>query len=322
MNRLTVTFSRLGRVALGAMLLCSCSSDSAPAAQGIIRADSLLSGFTAMPAARQLAVADSLRPAIDAMAAVGIINGTTPRDLSDYTESRAFSFFSQAVRDRFHSADSLSALLDSVRARAATLLPDLRWPRVYGIISPYRQAIVNTDSVSLIALNHYLGPDYEAYSGFDPYTRRQKSPRLLPYQFTEALLMRDYPQPVDSLGSRPADALAVMVHDGAVAEAMLRLIPQASLADVGGWTPDELSWLREHEADLMAELRDSGQLHSSDPLLKARLVEPGPASMAFKLHAPGRAGRFLGLRMVQRYLDSHPGVTLAELLANPSLAAD
>lgn len=322
MNRLTVTFGWLGRVALGALLLCSCSGDSKAAEPGIVRADVMLEGFTAMPAARQLAVADSLRPAIDAMAAVGIINGTTARDLSDYTESRAFSFFSQAVRDRLHSADSLSAVLDTVRARASRLLPELRWPQVYGIISPYRQAIVNTDSVSLIALNHYLGPGYEAYAGFDPYTRRQKSPRLLPYQFTEALLMRDYPQPVDSLGSRPADALAVMAHDGAVAEAMLRLIPEASLADVGGWTQEELSWLREHEADLMAELRDSGQLRSTDPLLKARLVEPGPASMAFKLHAPGRAGRYLGLRMVERYLAAHPSVTLAALLADPSMITE
>ncbi|MCM1336386.1 MAG: hypothetical protein NC187_05030 [Candidatus Amulumruptor caecigallinarius] len=270
-----------------------------------------------MDAARQVSVADSLRPAIEAMAAVGILNGDTSRDISNYVEGRAYGFFEPAVEERLQCGDSLSAVLDSVRAHLAELLPDVKWPRVYGIVSPYRQAIVNTDTVSLVALNHYLGPDYEAYSGFDPYTRRQKNARLLPYHFTEALLMRDYPQPLDSLNARPADALDVMVHDGAVAAAMMRVIPQAELTDVGGWTPAELAWLREHEAELMAELRDSGRLHSTDPLLKARLVEPGPATMAFRLHAPGRAGRYLGLRMVERYLESHPDASIGSLLADP-----
>lgn len=309
---------RAARALLATLLLVACSSDTVAKPSAIIRADTMLTGFTAMPAARQQAVADSLRPAIEAMAAVGILTGTTSHDISNYTEGRAFAFFEPAVAERFRSGDSISAVLDSVRSRMARDLPSVAWPKVYGIVSPYRQAIVNTDSVSLVALNHYLGPDYEAYSGFEPYTRRQKRPGLLPYHFTEALIMRDYPQPVDSVGATPSDALAVMVHDGAVAEAMLRVIPDAQLADVGGWTADELAWLEAHESDLMAELKDSGQLHSTDPLLKARLVEPAPASMAFKLHAPGRAGRYLGLRMVERYLAAHPDVTLAEVLADPS----
>lgn len=235
MTAITLPIRRLAIAMTAAAALSACTgAPQAAASSTLVRADSLLRGYTAMPAARQAAVADSLRPAIDAMAAVGIMDGTSSRDISNYVEGRAFAFFEDGVEEQFTCGDSISGVLDSIRAGLAAQFPDVEWPKVYGIVSPYRQAIVNADSVSLIALNHYLGSDYEAYSGFEPYVRRQKSPQLLPYQFTEALLMRDYPQPVDSVGSRPSDVLAVMAHDGAVACAMLRVIPSASIAEVGG----------------------------------------------------------------------------------------
>ena len=44
-------------------------------------------------------------------------------------------------------------------------------------------------------------------------------------------------------------------------------------------------------------------------------MSPAPVTSVLSIYSPGRAGRFLGYRMVKRYLEAHPEADLASLLS-------
>lgn len=286
-------------------------SGSAPAAQAaeLVRLDHAVSAAVS-DTARQQAILDSLRPAIDAMAKIGILESPDLHGMEQYAESRAFKFFEPEVEARLDSA-ALTCSIDTTLLRLPVILPGFNTPRhIYGIITPYNQAVMNVDSVMLVGLNHYLGKDFGAYSYFEPYIRRQKDSRLAPYHVAESLVQQSYPMLADSTTT----ALSHMIHDGAVTAAVMASVPEASLADAGGWTAEELQWLKQHEKELLQDIREKKIIESTDPKIISQLLAPSPGTLMFENHAPGRTGRYIGYRIVRSYLDSNPSATIADLL--------
>ena len=274
----------------------------------LVRLDRILSSAESLDSS---SLSDSIRPAIEAMARIGIIESDTQQAVRDYVNGRAFTFFEPEITARLDSlnlSDTISSTIHTLEA----LLPDMQTPgHIYGIITPYSQAVMNVDSVMLIGLNHYLGHDYEAYRYFEPYIRRQKDARLMPYHVAESLIQQSYPMRADSTAS----ALIHILRDGAVTATLMEAVPDASLSCAGSWTDDELSWLRTHEAELWDDMTDRKMLESTDSRLIANLLAPSPATIMFGNHAPGRTGRYIGYRLIQAYLDHHPDTPMSSLLS-------
>lgn len=296
------------RSALAIVSCVACLSTYSHAG-GLVRLDHILATTYADSTARRVPT-DSLRPAIDAMTRIGILESDDIDGLTKYAEGRAFKFFMPEVDSRLDSA-SFTSRIDSTLRQLNSLLPDVEIPRhVYGIITPYNQAVMNVDSVMLIGLNHYLGADFGAYSYFEPYLRRQKEARTAPYHVAESLIQRSYPMLADSTTT----ALSHMIHDGAVTAATMASVPDASLADAGGWTEDELHWLEQHKAELWEAMKQKNVTESTDHKVISQLLAPSPGTLMFENNAPGRTGRYIGYLMVRSYLDANPSAKLADLL--------
>ncbi|HJE39054.1 MAG TPA: hypothetical protein K8V47_04780 [Candidatus Amulumruptor caecigallinarius] len=279
-------------------------------ATGVIRFDRIIAASICGDSISQNAMLDSLRPAVDAMARIGILENDDLDGLKKYAEGRAFRFFAPDIDARL-DYDKFAARIDSTIHAVTSLLPEISVPKhVYGIITPYNQSVMNVDSVMLIGLNHYLGADYDAYSYFEPYLRRQKDSRKAAYHIAESLVQQRYPYLADST----ATALNYMIHDGAVTAALMAAVPEASLADAGGWTPEELLWLEQHESELWEAMKAKKMLQTSDPKTLSQLFAPSPGTLIFENHAPGRTGRYIGYRMVRSYLDSDPSADISDLL--------
>lgn len=277
----------------------------------LVRLDSMLSAAHDDSIAIK-SLTDSLRPAVITMSRIGITANDSWQGLHEYAQSRAFTFFEPEVKARLDSIPFSTGITATIN-RLDSLLPGILIPRhIYGIITPYNQTVMNVDSIMLIGMNHYLGHDYEAYKYFEPYIRRQKEARLLPYHVAESLIQQSFPMTPDS----SATALTHMLHDGAVTAATMASVPGASLACAGGWTAEELSWLQTHEEELWKEMVDRKMLESTDRRLITNLLAPSPATIMFGNHAPGRTGRYIGYRLIQTYIDRHPDIQLSSLLSH------
>lgn len=256
-----------------------------------------------------LAIADSTTTlsaqqcsAFDAWAEIEGIKSTPDA----YRKSESFSFFAPIVKETLPSLDSVENIL----GKALAHINDRS--KLFGMIIPYNQSVVTHPSgIVLIGLNHYLGADNKIYSGFPEYERRHKELKYLPVNVIEAILAGKYPAKYDSQHK----LLNEMLYHGALLQTVLESMPKGTdEAVVLGMTDSEYAWCRQFESNIWNTMIEQQLLYSASESQIKRLIGPAPRSTAINPNAPGRTVLFIGLKIVQSYLNNNHGVEAQELL--------
>lgn len=252
------------------------------------------------------------RPLKDYISIMG--NGTDDLAgaIDTLAKSAAYKVFYPDVVARFVVADSIGRELGRFKKRLDNELPDVPLPEFYGVISPYRQSVMVTDSAVFIALNHYLGSDYPGYEGMELYRRVLKVPERIPFDVAEAVVAVRYPY-------HPSDdetVLSRMLYEGALLNAVEVLVGNGDCQSlIFGWDETQKEWAERNEANMWNMLVSRGLLYSTVQMDFDRLFSPSPATAVLSLDAPGRMGRFLGYRIVKSYRRVNDGAGLDYLLS-------
>ncbi len=232
--------------------------------------------------------------------------------LSDYARSKGIDMFGCAIRDRLTPLDSIERELGKMRDRVNNIIPKLKWPRLYGIISTYDQAIIlDGDSIALIGLNHYLGSGDEAYANFDQYIRNSKNIEALPEQLAEALLSSQAPYSIDS---NDATALSKMLYSGALIWITKKINGDTDISRLSGWTEQQSKWAQDNKLQAWNALINRKLLYSTDPDVAMRLIKNAPTTSILHPDAPGQMGTWMGLQIVDAYMKRHPETSAWTLL--------
>lgn len=290
---------------------CSVDENKKDGRVEIPRLESVLLKWSTLSPDERAKAIDSLRPGLEAMSTVFQLEMTDDSVLTSVAASPAVRIFGSETLRRFPSLDSLEEVVGDLFNNIKEKAPELKRPVLYTIVSPRKLSIYNVDSVMLIALNHYLGPEFEGYEGFPPFERAQKRPEMIPYDITEAILGINYPY---KRGANPT-VLSRLLYEGAMAYAKSEIVPKASPENILGYNGDELKWLEENEENIWNQLINSQLLYSKDPQTIERLVLPSPATTLIHPDAPGRAGRYIGYRIVCSYMKNNPGKSVKDLLS-------
>lgn len=258
---------------------------------------------------------DSLRPGLEAWRFLNSLSSQNfyPDEdsvLSMFAASRAYQVFAPDVERLFNSDSTVALQLGYVRDH----IPGFNYS-VYGIISPFSTGVVTVDTVMLIGLNHYLGSDYEGYKGFPQAIRSLKQPERIAYDVAEAALAAQYPY--DHAADTEGWLLSRMAYDGALALALLEAVPGADDATVNGWSADQLALADSRFAEYWHTLLGRDMLYSTDPLDVSRMLDPSVTTSVIHPEAPGRLGRYIGMRIGRAWLREHPD-SLATALLRPS----
>ncbi len=227
--------------------------------------------------------------------ALNIWLNATGDSMSIRANSPAVQFFQPAI-------DSLLPSLEAVECELAKRLPSDSL-RIYGMIIPYRQSVVTADGgIVLVGLNHYLGSDFEGYRGFIPdYLRHRKVPQRLAADIHEARLHQLFPP---EYTSDSPTLLNQLMYQGAV-------LMECGIE--GLFTPEQLTAIKAHEADIWQALIRQDLLYSSDPLVAAKLLQPAPASSLVSPELPGQAVLYNALQLARAYSQA-TGKTPQEML--------
>lgn len=188
--------------------------------------------------------------------------------------------------------------------------------RIYHVISPFNQSVVISDTIVLLALNHYLGIDYPGYQSFPEYVRRGKSARRVAYDVGEAWLRARYPFP-DSIVA--PTLLQRMAYEGAILAELSEELGDADRATLLGWTAEELADVGANERRAWDTLVGREMLFSDDPALTSRLINPAPSSPDISPDAPGRLGRYLGLRIIETSGQSPDAILASRAYLDPAI---
>ncbi len=191
-------------------------------------------------------------------------------------------------------------------------LPSIIIPRVYSQISALNQSVVVGDSLLGISLDKYMGADYPLYQRYYyGYQRRSmERDRILPDCFTFYLLSQ-YPfrwMP----GHRTL--FDIIMYQGKIAWLVRKTLDFKSNSEVLGYTKEEAEWCRKNKGRLWDWMLVNGHLSSTDPMIIRAYTHADPSMVFNGEKIPPTIGIWLGMHLIEKFLDEHPDVTTEELM--------
>lgn len=265
--------------------------------------------------AGRVAIEDSLQywaPQTEAFMKV-VSNAAYPEHLQllAWSGSLPVEIFTPAVDSVFTTIEPVEIAMGHILGSAADNNLELPTRQYAAVVYGRPHSVLFVDSVMLIALNHYLGAEYEGYDHWPVYERLLKEPSMMPYDIAEALVGTQYPYN----GGDNATVLSRLLYEGALTHAKMQLVPDAEQMRALGYVSQQYDYLTEHEKELWENLVGNQLLFDTSATTIARLVNPAPITSILDGHCPGRAGRFIGYQMVKSYLKNNPDATLPFLLS-------
>lgn len=190
--------------------------------------------------------------------------------------------------------------------------PDHAIPQVFTYISgiDYQNPVIFQPPAMLIALDMYLGKEYEPY-------KQLGLPSYLVNSFTREFMIRDCIRELAIYHMNdqyPGDnVMDKMIFEGKklyFLDAVLPFQPDSVKIGYGG---EQIKWCMENEANLWKFFIENEILYSTDIQIINKFFTDGPFTRGFP-GSPARLGAWLGWQIVRKYMDAHPKLTLQDLL--------
>ncbi|RLD62481.1 MAG: hypothetical protein DRI95_13045 [Bacteroidetes bacterium] len=191
--------------------------------------------------------------------------------------------------------------------------PSKEAPNVYTYLSAFNQSVVTDEKIIGIGLDKYLGANCVFYKqlSWDNYKIKRMYKKMIPVDCMRAWAIMEFPyrDSVDNL-------LNQMVFEGKIQYFLDAMLPDTHDTLKFAYTENQLEWANHNELKMWAYLVDSESLFTNDQLLIRKLIGDAPFTSVFQNNSAPRAGAFLGWKIVHKYMEKHPEISLAQLMDN------
>lgn len=237
---------------------------------------------------------------------------------------------SQILIDRFHrllndgnidslfiEVDTIFGNMEDIRTdfeRAFRFLkfyfPETKLPKIQTVVTGITNDLYISDSLIIIGLDYYLGPEGK-YQPKDIPTyllKRYQKEYLVP----QIMLM--YSSYYIKTNYEDQTALADMIYYGKAFHMTKNLMPCTPDSILTGYSPFETKDIDEHETVIWASLLENEVLYEKNPFIKDKFLSERPKTLEVGENCPGRIGRWVGWRIIQKYVEENPEVSLPQLM--------
>lgn len=226
----------------------------------------------------------------------------------------ADTLLQQLRRDALLKYEDMSGIerqFDRAFRRMKRELPQMAVPEVYAQISALGQSVVVGDSILGFSIDKYMGTDYPLYEHFYyDYQRRSMSPERIVPECLRFYLLSEYPFPWEWHRT----LLDHILHQGKIHWVVSQLMDSPTLEEEMGYTPQEGAWCAARRDSIWNYLVQSGQLHSTDPMLVRIYLQPAEYTYPLGSRSPAEVGVWLGVHIIDDYMAANRKKTIAELL--------
>ncbi len=188
--------------------------------------------------------------------------------------------------------------------------PEAKVPKIKTVVTGIAHDLYLSDSLIIIGLDYYLGPNSK-YPPMDIpgyiLKRYQKE-----YMVPQIMLL--YSSLYNKTNYKDKTALADMIYYGKAFYMAKNLLPCTPDSLFTGYTAFETEDIDEHEPVIWAGLLENEALYETDHIIKDKFLSERPKTYEIGENCPGRIGRWIGWRIVQKYMEKHPDVTLPQLM--------
>lgn len=175
----------------------------------------------------------------------------------------------------------------------------------------YRESVVVTDTITLVALDNYLGSEHHFYANIPEYLTENFKPSDIVVNLAEAYAQKYAYQPDRKT------LLNEMIYFGKLLYFKEIMIPFKSDAEKIGYTEDQLTWATNNESEVWSYFIERELLFSTDSKIPSRFITPAPFSkfyLEIDNESPGRIGQYIGWQIVKAYMNQNKDVDLFKMM--------
>ncbi len=188
--------------------------------------------------------------------------------------------------------------------------PEAKIPKIRTVVTGIANDLYLSDSLIIIGLDYYLGPKGKYHPANLPsyILKRYQKEYLVP----QIMLM--YSNYFNKTDYKDETALADMVYYGKAYFMAKNLMPCTADSIFTGYSAFETTDIDEHEPVIWASFLENEVLYEKNPFIKDKFLSERPKTLEIGENCPGRIGRWIGWRIVQKFADQHPDMTLPEIM--------
>lgn len=189
--------------------------------------------------------------------------------------------------------------------------PQFNPPKIQTIITGIENDLFVSDTLVIIGLDYYLGPEGKYRPQLYDYLLKRYEPEdIVP----SALLLYGISDRFNKTTMEDKTILADMVAYGKAfyfAKHMLPCVPDSTFI---GYTAEEIEGAENHQDLIWYRFIENEVLYSTSHLVRQRFLGDRPKTIEVGEKCPGRIGQWVGWQIVNKYMETHPDVTLPELM--------
>ncbi|WP_203257463.1 gliding motility lipoprotein GldB [Hyunsoonleella ulvae] len=217
------------------------------------------------------------------------------------------------VGKKFQKFNTIEIEIETLFNHLKYYFPEFKPPRVITTTSnvDYRNKVIVTDTIALIALDTYLGKDHYFYDGIQNFIKSGFESDQIVVDVTKEYAKKYIYQP------QRKTLLDEMIYFGKQLYFKDVMLPNKTEAQGIGYTTEQLNWARTNEHYIWRYFVERELLYSNDAKLPNRFINPAPFSKFFleeiDTNSPGRIGIYIGWQIVRAYMNNND-VSLKEML--------
>lgn len=218
------------------------------------------------------------------------------------------------VEKTFLDFNSIELEIESLFNHLKYYFSEFRIPRIITTTSDvdYRNRVIVTDTIVILALDNYLGSNHEFYQNIPKYIREDlKKEQIVVDLAGEYAKNRSFKHVNKTF-------LDDMIFFGKQLYFKDVIIPFKTEAERIGYTKAQLDWAMANESYIWRYFVERELLFSTDQKLASRFLSPAPFSKFYlediDAESPGRLGQYIGWQIVRAYMKQND-VSLQEMLS-------
>ncbi len=219
----------------------------------------------------------------------------------------------KSVENEFKSFDETELEIESLFNHLKYYFPEFNPPRVITTTSnvDYRNRVIVTDTVAILALDAYLGSEHEFYGNIPKYISEHLKKELIVVDLAEEYAKKYIYQ------SQNKTLLDEMIYFGKQLYFKDVVVPFKMDAERIGYSQEQLDWTVANESYIWRYFVERELLFSTDSKLLGRFINPAPFSKFYlegiDANSPGRLGQYIGWQIVRAYMAQND-VSLKDML--------
>jgi hypothetical protein len=233
------------------------------------------------------------------------------KNLNSFVSDTVISRVADSVKYVFNDFRNTEKQLTNGFKHYKYYFPEAKIPDIYTCVTGFNQSVFTSDYGVGIGLDKYFGSEciFYKYLGIPQYkTANMHQGKIAPDVFY-SIFITEYPYR-DSINN----LLSNIIYEGKALYFSKAMCPNLPDTIIMGFSSKQLKWCSKNEVQMWSFLVERKLLYDFERLTLQKYVGDAPFTNSFSKESPGRTGSWLGLRIIQSFMNKNPEVTLKDLV--------